>query len=234
MKMNIITILFILLIFSCINYYEDHTILKIDYFENYDDNVKLAKDILYYKYDWFILDEVDTLNQDDLKQIRWQYFIQSTTKTVLFKIKINFVNKRLIENKENIINYFKKKVNEQVKYHFDYKNDFIIAEKNALKYLELLDNKKYDDFYQLSNSKLTSTIKKEDFIIFIENKLNKYGLVDTREYHSKQFYNNFPNTEKGKYFQFNYTINTKNGKKYNETIILEKNKKWEIVGYHII
>lgn len=222
-----------MLVLSCsFNYFDERVITELDVYEDNKKNEALGKDLLFYKYNLFLLDEVRGLKKEDLPYIQWRYFTDLVKKKVTFKLKLNLKNESIKANADELEAYFKKKVKKQIEYHLKYEDEFKEAGEVALNYLELLDEGLVDEFWKLCDSDITASMTYEQFSDLVEKLKSSFERGEQREFHSKQFYDRYQNTVAGKYFQFNY-FSKSHKKQLYETIILEKNEgKWLVIGFH--
>lgn len=232
-KLFFLTYLVLILCGCTINNLEVLTISEIDFYEDNDMNKALSNDLLYYKYGIYILDNVKELEQEDLSLIFWESFVRASDEKVSFRLKLNKKGKNIKNNKDKILAYFKEVVASQIANHLHYKEDFIQAETKARDYLNWLNSNNMDEFWNVCGSKMRTSVSKERLTEISDTLVQNYRKQLNPVYHSKQFYEVFPNSPKGEYFNINF-VSEFNGESIYETIVLEKeNNRWTVVGFFL-
>ena len=210
---------------SCSFNNKEIIILKtLDQFDTQEENERLGSDILNYRFPVFLQQEFPNLTQEEFNNITWQYFIRESDKQVSFRL---ILSNNILSKKDQIVEFFEKTVNEQVEKHVEDKELFLKAVELTKKNLEFLDNHEYDLFKENSSELM------EDFDSFIETLKGRDGISEIggeRIYHSKQYYNSFPNTNETDFYVVNFTF--ENDKNIMEQITFHlENNELKIAGY---
>lgn len=232
---KIICFLFVSILFiSCsFNYLDETVIAEVNHYNNYEKNEEFARDLLFYRYNQFLLDEIEGLDKEDLAHIKWRSLTNSANEEVSLILQLNLKNSRVAAAKERLITYFKVKVRKQINYHIRYEDELNEAQKVAGEYLNLLKKDSIEEFWIVGAEELITTATPQQFVDLLQMIEDKAGKSLERTYYSRQFYDKFHNTEAGEYFQFNYIVKTETTQ-YIETIILKKSDGlWKVVGYHV-
>ena len=228
MKRLTVIILIGLIITSCSINKKEIIILKtLDPFETQEENERLGVDILNYMFPVFLLQEFPDFTQTDLKNITWQYFIRESDKQVSFRL---ILSNETLSKRNKITDFFEKTVNEQVARQVQDKEIFDKAVHLTKESLEQLDIGEFDEFWNNSGSIMKSMAKKEDFFATITNREKIKTIGGDRMYHSKQYYNNMPNSDEKDFYVVNFTFKNDNNMMEQITFQLE-NGELKIAGY---
>jgi len=228
MKRLTVILLIGLIISSCSVNQKEIIILKtLDQFETQEENERLGVDILNYMFPVFLQQEFPDFTQTDLKNITWQYFIRESDKQVSFRL---ILSNEALSKKDKITDFFEKTVNEQVERQVQDKEIFDKALKLTEQSLEQLDNGEFDKFWSNSGSIMQSMTTKEDFFATITGREEIKTIGGDRIYHSKQYYNNMPNSDEKDFYVVNLTFEKDKNMMEQITFQLE-NGELKIAGY---
>ncbi len=208
-------------------------IQKIDVFEDNNQNIQLGKDLLFHDFSTLLLKEIPTMTQVDLQSILWENLIQSDTREVFFRLKLDMRNRLIRENKEKLIHFFKKEVKALVDFQLANKSSFDILIKQTELSLNLIDNHQYDAFWAVCHIQFIEKAPKDEIVAFMKAKPEKLGKLKRRSLLYKL------NLKKAKIEADFYRIVFKS--EYEKDTVQEyiswvKNKvsnSWEITGYGI-
>ena len=181
---KIIFILFTLI--SCdikVNKIEIDRIADIDIFENYEDNLKLSKDIINQNWNEFLKAKINGFTSKDTDSLR--FF--ANTKPGENKVVIQFrypkfdKPKKINDMREVIVNQI-----EEVK-RFQGNNRILILKstKKVEKLITILNNENYSEFYKTLHYKITEQFTFEQFLSFIEQVKKRGFKKEKREYLNK-------------------------------------------------
>ncbi|MGQ1911227.1 DUF4019 domain-containing protein [Marinifilum sp. RC60d5] len=228
--MKRLTVFFIigLIISSCSVNNKEIIILKtLDQFERQEENERLGVDILNYMFPVFLQQEFPDFTQNDLKNITWQYFIRESDKQVSFRL---ILSNEVLSQKDKITDFFEKTVDEQVERQVQDREIFDKAVKLTEQSLEQLDNGEFDEFWSNSGSLMQNMTTKEDFFATITDRKKINTIGGDRVYHSKQYYNKMPNSEKKDFYVVNLTFEKDKNMMEQITFQLEDGEL-KIAGY---
>ena len=117
------------------------------------------------------------------------------------------------------------------KYTEIYIND---ANKVGLSWLNDVNNKKYENAYQLLSRKVKERYKQETWISLIANLMLEFGDLEGRTILQKEFQSQVKGAEDGFYVLIEYSSQYKNTKEHTEYLLLKQNDKakWKIFDYN--
>lgn len=103
----------------------------------------------------------------------------------------------------------------------------------ATEWLNDVNNGNYEVAYNLLTEKAKNKFSKETWIYLMEELINEFGKLDSREIVDIYFKQKVEGLEDGFYVFIDYKCNYKKTKEHAESIILRKNEnnKWEILDY---
>lgn len=210
-----------------------YEIKKINVYKDNEKNRRLASDLTSFNYGYYLLNEIPELKKDDLKYLRWEYFVKLSDNSVSFRLTLNSGSKNIIKHKDEIEKFFTKKVNHLIEHREKNLSTYKEGLKKAESYLKLLDEKKYKDFYNLFSNKTKSGVTLELFMKNVNEIENTLGKVKNRKYLSKIFHKD-TTAEKEGYYVFSFIINTEKSKKAVEYLkIIYNENKYEIIAHNI-
>jgi hypothetical protein len=230
LKLSIIALIFT----SCnsqVNHIEIDKIAHIDIFENYEDNVKLSKDIVNQNWNEFLKTKIDGFDPNDTKDLK--FF--SNTRPQENKLIIQFrypkfdKPKNLEKIREVTVNQI-----EEIK-RFQKENEKLILEstKKVEELIKMLDTENYAEFYKNLHSKVTEQFTYEQFLTFIEQIKGMGFKKEQREYLNKALikFNDYPG-ELADIIEYHYWQKD-NKSKYESFNFQHIDGKMELVGYRV-
>lgn len=208
----------------------DYQIIKvINHYEQNEKNIQLGKDLLYYNYMPGLAEQIEDFNDEDAKNIRWEYFIRESDQQVSFRVKLNVKNSTIRKNKETIIAYFKEEVEKKYQFHIKNEQLFLQAANFSAEVFAHIDAGEYEKFWAKCNELITGQTDKKQFISQIKQGKTETGPVASRELTSKQYYFQPFQGQDRRLFTLNYNSKYAN---YNavEQLTIEFTDKFSIVG----
>ena len=208
----------------------NYQIIKvINHYEQNEKNIQLGKDLLYYNYMQGLAEQIEGFNDEDAKNIRWEYFIRESDQQVSFRVKLNVKNSTIRKNKETIIAYFTEEVEKKYQFHIKNEQLFLQAANFSAEVFAHIDTGEYEEFWAKCNELITGQTDKNQFISKIKQGKAETGPVTYRELTSKQYYSQPFQGQDRRLFTINYNSKYAN---YNaaEQITLEFTDKFSIVG----
>jgi len=103
----------------------------------------------------------------------------------------------------------------------------------AESWLSDINNKQYQNAFQILSSEVKVLYKEENWIGLINELMLEFGGLEIRKATAKRFQSEVEGMDNGFYVFIDYNVSYKNTKDHNEHILLKQNdkKKWEIVDY---
>ncbi len=203
-KITTLLLISILFIGCSFNKKEIITIKVLDQFESKQENIKLGLSLMSYYYPFFLEKEISSLTKEDMKGIKWRYFIQKSNNQISFDL---ILEGKSISKKDLLVNFFEKKVEEQIKHQINDKEIFNRAIKLADKIANQLNKKELDKVWNDASLSLKKNMTKEQFIKSIERRYSVNAILnEKRIVHSKIYYEKLPGAEEN--ITGFYTINS--------------------------
>ena len=114
----------------------------------------------------------------------------------------------------------------------DQKNDAI---KSAKKWLEKIDNKKYESSWKNADILIQNIVKMEQWESIISPSREPLGKLISREILSSEYHTEMPGAPDGEYVIIIFKSSFKNKEGAIETVTPKKGKdgKWRVAGYYI-
>jgi hypothetical protein len=108
------------------------------------------------------------------------------------------------------------------------------ASKVAESWLSDINEKQYENAFQLLSNEVKSIYQKEIWINQIIKLMNEIGTLESRQETDKEFQSEVKGMEDGFYVFINYKVYYENTLEHKEHILLKQNDKmkWEIVNYN--
>ena len=108
------------------------------------------------------------------------------------------------------------------------------ASKVAEKWLSDINEKKYENAFQMLSSEAKAIYKQETWVSLINELMLEFGGLENRKATEKRFQSEVKGMEDGFYIFIDYTSSYTNTINHNEYILLKQNakKKWEVVDYN--
>ena len=108
------------------------------------------------------------------------------------------------------------------------------ASKVAESWLSDINEKQYENAFQLLSNEVKSIYQKEIWINQIIELMNEIGTLESRQETDKEFQSEVKGMEDGFYVIINYKVYYENTLEHKEHILLKQNDKmkWEIVNYN--
>jgi len=231
MKIRHLFILVVLALLSaCNTNVIDYEVIKvINHYEQNEKNIQLGKDFLYYNYTLGLAELIDGFNEEDAKNIRWEYFIKESDKEVSFRLKLNAKNPTILKNREKIIAYFKKEVEKNYQFHIENEQLFSQAADFSNAIYSHIDNGEFEEIWSKCNEIITAKTNKDTFISNLKQGTSETGPAISRELTSKQYYRQPIEGKDSKLFVLNFNTEFSKGKA-NEQLTLVLTDKWEVIG----
>jgi hypothetical protein len=235
-KTNILLkFLFIALIFtSCntkVNNIEIDEITHIDIFENYEDNVKLSKDIVNQNWNEFLKTKISGFDPKDTKDLKFFSNTRPEEKKLIIQFRYPKFDKP--KNLEKIRKVTVEQIEETKKQQK--KNETLILEstKKVEELIEMLNNENYSEFYKNLHSNITKEFTYEQFLVFLEQ-IKELGFENKqREYLNKALVKfNDSSNELTDIIEYRYWQKN-NRAKYESFNFQNFNGKMELVGYRV-
>jgi predicted SnoaL-like aldol condensation-catalyzing enzyme len=108
------------------------------------------------------------------------------------------------------------------------------ATEAALQWLDLIDDERYDEGWELASEKLfKSAVSKEESSRKIRGSREPLGAVVHRKVRSAKYATAMPGAPDGEYTIVKFSTRFENKKKAVETVSLEKSEHWKICGYFV-
>ena len=106
----------------------------------------------------------------------------------------------------------------------------------VFEWLTLLDNKKYDDAWNLTSEEFRETTTKQQWIATLEQYRLYTPMPDTRHIASSFQSSTLHDLQKrGQYVSFDITTKSVDGDTWREAVIVvKKGKNWEVIGYTMV
>ena len=183
----LLKLLFITLIFtSCntkVNNIEIDEIADVDIFENYEDNVKLSKDIVNQNWNEFLKTKISGFDPKDTKYLKFFSNTRPQEKKLIIQFRYPKFNKP--KNLEKIREVTVDQIEELKKQQK--KNEKLILEstKKVEELIEILNKEKYSEFYENLHSKVTEQFAYEQFLTIIQQIKEMGFKKEQREYLNK-------------------------------------------------
>ena len=108
------------------------------------------------------------------------------------------------------------------------------ASKVAESWLSNINDKQYENAFQMLSNEVKVRYKQENWISLINELMLEFGGLENRKVTEKKFQNEVEGMEDGFYVFIDYTSNYTNTTNHNEHILLKQNDKtkWKIVDYN--
>jgi len=108
------------------------------------------------------------------------------------------------------------------------------ASKVAEKWLSDINEKKYENAFQMLSSEAKAIYKQETWVSLINELMLEFGGLENRKATEKRFQSEVEGMEDGFYIFIDYSSSYTNTINHNEHILLKQNDKikWEIVDYN--
>jgi hypothetical protein len=105
----------------------------------------------------------------------------------------------------------------------------------SMKWLDLVDNGKYQESYNQSSAYFRSVVLKEDWVRIIDAVRGPLGNVISRDFKSSQYTTSLPGAPDGEYVVIQFDTSFANKKTAIETITPMKDDdgQWRVSGYYI-
>jgi len=105
----------------------------------------------------------------------------------------------------------------------------------SMKWLDLVDNGKYQESYNQSSAYFRSVVLKQDWVQMIEAVRGPLGKVISRDFKSSQHTNSLPGAPDGEYVVIQFDTSFANKKTAVETItpMEDDDGQWRVSGYYI-
>ncbi len=218
------------LISACSTNVIDYEIIKvINHYEQNEKNIQLGKDLVYYNYMPGLAEQIDGFNDNDAKNIGWEYFIKESDKEVSFRIKLNVKNPTILKNREKINTYFKKEVGKRYQFHIKNEQLFLQAINFSNEVFAHIDSGEFEELWAKCNDVITDKTDKNKFISQIKQGKSETGPVTSRELTSKQYYIQPIQGQDRKLFILNFNSKYENYKAA-EQLTLEFTDKFAVAG----
>lgn len=106
----------------------------------------------------------------------------------------------------------------------------------AGQWLALLDTGKYPDSWREANEYFKNSIKQDQWNNTVQSVRTNLGKVLSRRLKAKINKTPKPNEPKGRYLIIQYTTSFQNKKSVTEEVVvmLDKNGRWKVSGYHLM
>lgn len=117
------------------------------------------------------------------------------------------------------------------KYNEQYIKDASIVAGN---WLSEINNKHYENAFEMLSSEVKVRYNQENWISLIQNLMLEFGGLENRKVTEKKFKSEVEGMEDGFYVFIDYKVSYLNTINHNEQILLKQNDKtkWEIVDYN--
>ena len=235
-KTNIlIKLLFVSLIFtSCnsqVNQIEIDEIADIDIFENYEDNLKLSKDIVNQSWGEYYANVISGFNPNDIKDLK--FFTNTRPQENKLIIQFRYPKSNKPKNLEEIRKVTVTQIDDWKK--LQKKNEKLILEstKKVEELIEMLNKENYSEFYKNLHYKVTEQFSYEQFLTYIQQ-IKEIGFQkDQREYLNKALIKF--NENLGEYtdiIEYRY-CQKNNPSRYESFNFQNIDGKMELVGYKV-
>lgn len=215
----------ICLITSCsFNQKETFIIAEFNQFDTDKENELLANDVMNYSYPELIRVQLPDLTKEELDNIKWG--IKNIGDNLSFRVTLQ---NNAIDKKNKIKNFFQEIVDLQIDKQINNKYKFEKSVALCEQYLELLDNKDYEAFWNMTNDYFKSNLPLDQFIKMSESMKGNSKELGEREYHSKQYYSSSPFSQDYDMYTVHYKFKYKNV--FESIAIHFENGNHEIAGY---
>jgi len=235
-KTNILIIFSVIaLIFTSCNIKENNIeideIADIDIFENYEDNVKLSKDIVNQNWNEFLKTKISGFDPKDTKDLK--FFSNTRPQENKLIIQFRYPKFDKPKNLEKIRQVTVDKIEELKKQQK--KNEKLIFEstKKVEELIEMLNNENYSEFYKNLHTNITKEFTYEQFLSFLEQ-IKELGFENNqREYLNKALVKfNDSSNELTDIIEYRYWQKN-NRAKYESFNFQNFDEKMELVGYRV-
>lgn len=110
-----------------------------------------------------------------------------------------------------------------------------IAKESALKWLQLVDNGKYEESWESAAELFKLAVTRQKWSQSLTTARTPLGKVLSREINSMQYTTTLPGAPDGEYvvLQFNTSFKHKKSAIETVTVMKEKDGKWKVAGYFI-
>jgi len=218
---------------SCnnVNHIEIDEIAHIDVFENYEDNVKLCKDMVNQNWNEYLAKEIKGFSPSDTKDLKFFTNTRPQENKLIIQFRYPKFNKP--KNLEKIREIIVKQIEDGKK--LQKKNEKLIVEstQRVEKFIKMLNEEKYSEFYNNFHSKLTKQFTYEQFLSFLQQIKDLGYKSSQREYFNKALikFNDYP-TELTDIIEYRYSQKN-NYSKYESFNFQNIDGKMELVGYKV-
>jgi len=108
------------------------------------------------------------------------------------------------------------------------------ANEVAENWLNDVNNKEYDNAYNLLTKEVKQQSAKEEWVRLITELMNEFGDIKERTMITTSFQSSIEGLEDGFYVSIEYSSNYKNTINHEENLLLKQNDKakWEIINYN--
>ena len=230
LKFLIITLIFT----SCnsqVNHIEIDEIAHIDIFENYEDNLKLSKDIVNQNWNELLKTKISGFDPKDTKDLKFFSNTRPQEKKLIIQFRYPKFDKP--NNLEKIREVTVKQIEDWKK--LQKKNEKLILEstKRVEKLINLLNTENYAEFYKNLYSNITEQFTYEQFLNFLNQIKEKGFKNEQREYLNKALvkFKDSPG-ELTDIIEYRYWQKN-NHSKYESFNFQYINGKMELVGYRV-
>ena len=184
MKARFVLLIAISLIVFCTgscstNTIVSETIQTIDVFKDNKKNIQLGNDLLFVKYPKLIVKEIPALRLEDLKSISWDS-VQSDNKVVSFRIKLDMKNRKIKQNREKLIIFFKASIKKQIDFQRANQEAFTNLITQTETVLGTIDEAKYEAFWAACSEEFLNKMPKEKILRYMQGKPAKLGKLIKR------------------------------------------------------
>jgi hypothetical protein len=214
-----------------VNHIEIDEIAHIDIFENYEDNVKLSKDIVNQNWNEFLKTKISGFDPKDTKDLK--FFSNTRPQENKLIIQFRYPKFDKPKNLEKIREVTVEQIEELKKQQK--KNEKLILEstKKVEELIQMLNNENYSEFYKNLHSKVTEQFPYEQFLTFMQQIKDMGFKKEQREYLNKALikFNDYPG-ELTDIIEYHYWQKD-NQSKYESFNFQNIDGKMELVGYKV-
>lgn len=234
-KMNKILCLIVLVLFfsSCesqVNHIVIDKIVTIDVFETYIDNLNLGTDILHNDWGTYLTNEIEGFET----KTKMTFFLNTRPQEGVCAIQLRYPKDSKPDNYEQVRNKVIGKIEEAKNIHRENEKFLVEARQLTEKVYELIDGKKYSEFYDLFHEKAKKTFTKTEFEGYMTKRESMEYSDQKREYYTKSvfFFDENKPSKQCNIIEMHF-VQSDNYQKYESINFEVIGDKLELIGYHI-
>ncbi len=206
------------------NNQEFFIISKIDIYDNSKKNEQLGRDLILYDYSNLIIQKLKIKDQVILNNITWQYFVQSDTKDVTFRL---ILNNEAKAKRTELVNLFKNFLDVKLNEYRSKTNQVDSAVITGTYFIDLIQSYAYDSLWSQKSPSIEKFGSKAEYFKVFNERKSQFKPNGKMKVYSRLIGGDLENLH-GDF----YTITYEYEDNKREQVTLEKiNNKFKFLGY---